>query len=211
MSVRLIAENFTRGYGVYGDVYTNDGLVKRFDLLQIVNEVPKPLYDGDEDNPVIISIRQFRWRFSIRMLSIKDEQISSIYTPLGTRKLGRYTVSALDYVTHEAFVSHNVFMSPRFTFHAKYVDYELDIDPPSSEPQVSLPSFTYNQDNLLFPWSGFYGTFPNFFDEVGSSFKVSLDPAVQVYQLGITYDFQTDIYPQSRLDDIAGFVSSYIM
>jgi len=154
---------------------------------------------------------QVRWRFTLRLIDAQDENISAFYPILGIRRLGRYNVEAYDYTSHSDFWSHDLYISPRFTFHARFISFELDTTPPSSEPQSDDPSLFY-EDGNFYPWTGFFSETPNFFDNIGERLLLSVDSSVGSYNLGITYDWQTQSFTASRLALIGiNAPNSYIM
>lgn len=211
MAIRWSTPGFNIGYGVSGENVTNDTLIKIVDMRQLTQEIPKLAVGLGEGESFVALILTIRWRFTLRVISANDADISVYDAILGKRKLGTYNIESYQYTSYSGFWSNDLYVSPRFTFRTRYVDYELpEIDPPCSEPQLDLPELFF-EGGTFFPWTGYYSVYQNYYDEIGERLLLSVAPGVTSYRLGVTYDWDWEGFTAERIENEGGAPNIYIL
>lgn len=213
MSVRWYSGNFTPGYGVTGDQQINDTPIKVIDVKDITREIPKPITDNGEldGDQILLHLLSVRWRFTLQVIEAEDEQISSYFPLFGNRKLGRWVAEAFQYVSQDGFWSYDKYISPRFTFTQRYIDFEVDPDDlPSSEPQADAPEL-FDLGALFFPWTDGFSIYSANRDIIADRVSLAVDPYVLLYRWGVTYDYTIAGYTAANISDVGGNINAYIL
>jgi len=199
MGIRWKSEDLLNAYGVYGSIVESDGSVVVQPVLdRIVSEADFPLTDGGSPPQNYLTYAlSGAWRFSVELLTSNPEFIQQFYTPLGVKKLGRWSVERAEYTTYEGFWSFDKYISPKFIYTAIILrnlspepgEPSFEILPPSSLPQAEIPEIdppyliAYSQSD------GTSGGYNNRGNSIGDTFFLSVEPGVISYRLGVTYDY----------------------
>lgn len=210
MAVRWRSEDFLSGYGVVGGQKVNDTPLQNILIKDIAAEIPKPAFENNdpEGDAYIAHHIGMTWRLSLRYLAGEDEGITSYFSPLGKRKLGRMVYYAFEYASQEDLWSYDVQIFENQCAVFDYLNFELiDIDP-CSEPQDDLPEL-FDLDRFPFPYSGSTPRYSSPIN-IADSILIYPEPSVSLYRWGITYDYTITAYTEAGLSPYA-YTNSYIL
>lgn len=171
--IRRIDSSKITGYGVFGQIYQNDALVREINVLDVVAaEIPPRLVLAPgEVQPVESDVNycSVLWRAKIQVLTADLTLADTFNTQSEKRKYGRYLYKAEDYVTHENFLSYASQMTVLGSFAYGHGKFQSKDDVPCDEPPItissptivtlpqagtSVPIASYSTIGLLSTWMG---------------------------------------------------------